>query len=138
MSIDVMFSSKTNEWETPQKFFDLLNDEFKFTLDSCADETNKKCEKYFAKEEDGLAQTWKGERVFCNPPYGREIGKWVKKAHDEFFTNNCELIVMLIPARTDTRYFHDYIYQKNNVKIRFIKGRLRFGGRTTVRHFLQC
>lgn len=82
MNKEVMFSSKTDQWATPQDFFDELNEEFHFTLDPCADEFNHKCARYFTKEQDGLVQDWSGETVFCNPPYGREIGKWVKKAFD--------------------------------------------------------
>lgn len=79
---EAMFSSKTDQWATPQAFFDALNNEFHFTLDPCADDKNHKCDKYFTEKENGLAQDWCGESVFCNPPYGREIGLWVKKAHD--------------------------------------------------------
>ena len=122
-----MFSSKTDDWETPQDFFDELNREFDFTLDPCADERNHKCEKYFTKEQDGLVQCWKSERVFCNPPYGREIGSWVKRCYLHSRIEN-GTAVMLIPARTDTKWFHEYIYNKENVEIRFIKGRLKFGG----------
>ena len=120
-----MFSSKKDQWATPQDFFDVLDREFSFTLDPCADETNHKCNRYFTKEIDGLSQDWSGETVFCNPPYGRNIKKWVKKSRDEALKPNTT-VVMLIPARTDTQYFHDYIYQKPNVEIRFIKGRLKF------------
>ena len=80
---DAMFTSNTAEWATPQAFFDKLNDEFHFTLDPCATPQNAKCAHYFTKENDGLIQSWQGERVFCNPPYGREIGKWVEKACNE-------------------------------------------------------
>lgn len=118
-----MFSSKSDEWETPQKTFDELNDEFRFDLDPCADESNHKCEKYFTKEQDGLLQDWGGFSVFCNPPYGKELSKWVMKSYWESQKPNT-VVVMLIPARTDTRWFHDYIYGK--AEIRFIKGRLRF------------
>lgn len=121
-----MFSSRTDQWETPQDFYDSLNREFSFTLDPCADETNHKCNRYFTQEIDGLSQDWGGETVFCNPPYGRDIKKWVKKSRDEAQKPNTT-VVMLIPARTDIQYFHDYIYQKPNVEIRFIKGRLKFG-----------
>ena len=76
---DAMFSSNTNEWATPQAFFDELNKEFDFTLDPCATPQNAKCARYFTKEVDGLAQSWRGETVFCNPPYGRDISKWVEK-----------------------------------------------------------
>lgn len=117
-----LFSSNTDLWSTPQEFYDKLNDEFCFTLDPCATEENHKCDKYYTKEQDGLLQDWKDEIVFCNPPYGREIGKWVKKAYE---SKRSKPIVMLLPARTDTRWFHEYIY--NYSEIRFIKGRLKFG-----------
>lgn len=126
-----MFSSKTDQWATPQWFFDDLNKEFNFTLDPCADDSNHKCDKYFTKKEDGLLQDWSGEIVFCNPPYGREIGKWVKKAYEEH--QKGATVVILVPARTDTRWFHDYIYQK--AELRFIKGRLKFGDATNSAPF---
>lgn len=125
MNTEVMFSSLSNEWETPQDFFDKLNEEFHFTLDPCCREYNHKCEKYYTIETDGFNKSWEGETVFCNPPYGREIGKWVEKCANEAKKENTT-IVMLIPARTDTKWFHDYIYNKDNVEIRFIKGRLKF------------
>lgn len=122
--VNAMFSSSTDQWSTPQDFFDKLDKEFGFDLDPCADAENHKCEKYYTIKEDGLRQDWGGHNVFCNPPYGREIHKWVKKAYDESRKENT-LVVMLIPARTDTSYFHDYIYGK--AEIRFIRGRLKFG-----------
>lgn len=125
MNTDIMFSSKTDLWETPQSFYDELDKEFQFTLDPCATPENAKCEKFFTKEMNGLTQNWGGNRVFCNPPYGKEIGKWVKKAYEESKKSNTT-VVMLIPARTDTAYFHDYIYHKAK-EIRFVKGRLKFG-----------
>ena len=125
MNTKVMFSSETDQWATPQDFFDKLNEEFHFTLDPCANEHNYKCEKYFTKEQDGLVQDWSGETVFCNPPYGREIIRWVQKCFLEVESGGCKCAVMLIPARTDTRWFHEYIYGK--AEIRFIKGRLKFG-----------
>lgn len=79
MNTSLMFSSKKDDWETPQWLFDELDKEFHFTIDPCANESNRKCEKYYTKEQDGLTKCWKGETVFCNPPYGRKIGKWVKK-----------------------------------------------------------
>ena len=118
-----VFSSTTDLWATPQDFFDKLNDEFHFDLDPCATPDNAKCPIFFTKDEDGLKQDWSGYRVFCNPPYGRAIASWVKKCHDE--AQKGTLVVMLIPARTDTSYFHDYIYHKAD--IRFIRGRLKFG-----------
>lgn len=118
-----MFSSKTNDWCTPQDFFDNLNKEFNFTLDPCSTESSAKCKKFYTKEQDGLSKDWSGENVFVNPPYGREISEWVKKSYLESKKPNT-LVVMLIPARTDTKYFHQYIYGKS--EIRFIKGRLKF------------
>lgn len=126
MNTELMFSSATNEWATPQNFFDKLNDEFNFTLDPCATPENAKCKKFYTIKEDGLEQDWQGEAVFCNPPYGRAVKNWVKKCHDEGQKPNTT-VVMLIPARTDTTYFHEYIYHKAK-EIRFIKGRLKFGG----------
>lgn len=125
MNRDLMFSSKTDLWATPQDFFDTLDSEFHFTLDVCALPENAKCKEFYTPEVDGLSQPWTG-RVWCNPPYGREIGQWVKRAHLATATGFAEVVVMLLPARTDTRWFHDYIY--NKAEIRFVKGRLKFGG----------
>ena len=122
--MNVLFSSASEEWGTPQELFDELNSAYNFTLDPSASDYNHKCEKYFTKDDDGLSKSWRGETVFCNPPYGRHIGDWVKKAYDESLKGT--KIVMLIPARTDTRWFHDYIYRKNNVRVEFIRGRLKF------------
>lgn len=80
--MEVHYSSKTNEWATPQDFFNQLDREFHFTLDPCSTKENAKCAKFYTQEEDGLAQSWDNENVFCNPPYGREIKKWVKKASE--------------------------------------------------------
>lgn len=117
-----MMSSNSNEWGTPQSFFNELNKEFNFTLDPCSTHENAKCIKHFTKEEDGLKQDWSKDIVFCNPPYGKELPLWVEKAYNE--NKKGSFVVMLIPARTDTRYFHDYIYKQH--EIRFIKGRLKF------------
>lgn len=120
-----MFTSNTAEWATPQAFFNELDAEFHFTLDPCATPQNAKCARFFTKETDGLAQSWQGETVYCNPPYGRDLAKWVKKASDEVIRGGGRtLVVMLIPARTDTSYFHDYIYKRHEV--RFVRGRLHF------------
>ena len=121
--MNIHFSSQTNEWATPQEFYNKLDEEFHFTLDPCATKENAKVWFYYTKEQNGLIQDWNDHTVFCNPPYGREIGNWVKKASE----SKGGVVVMLIPARTDTKYFHDYIYNKQNVEIRFIKGRLKFG-----------
>ena len=119
----VHYMSKSNSWETPQDFFDKLNDEFGFTLDPCASEENHKCDKYYTIEDNGLKQDWSNDIVFMNPPYGREIKHWVRKAYKESLKG--AVVVCLIPARTDTRYWWDYIFPY--AKIRFIKGRLKFG-----------
>lgn len=116
-----LFSSATDMWETPQNFFDELDKEFHFSCDVCATRENAKCAKFYTPEQDGLKQTWGGGTLWMNPPYGREIGKWVKKASESNAT-----VVCLLPARTDTRWFHDYIYGK--AEIRFVRGRLKFGG----------
>ena len=119
----VHFSSKTSEWETPQDFFDLLNSEFHFELDVCAKPENAKCPRYFTPEEDGLKQEWRGV-CWMNPPYGREIGRWVKKAYES--AKEGATVVCLLPARTDTSWWHDYCMMAD--EIRFIRGRLKFGG----------
>lgn len=121
----IHFSSASGDWSTPQDFFDKLNEEFHFTLDACADDFNHKCEKYYTKEQDGLAQDWSGESVFCNPPYGRDVPKWVAKCFNEVYFGKCRSAVMLLHARTDTKWFHNYIYHK--AEVRFVKGRLKFG-----------
>lgn len=120
-----LLSSKNMCWCTPQDFFDKLNEEFGFVLDAAATDKTAKCGLYYTPETDGLSQSWdRGGAVFCNPPYGREIGKWVQKAHEEAIAGGGYPIVLLIPARTDTSYFHDHIYGK--AEIRFVRGRLRF------------
>ena len=121
----VLFSSASDMWETPQNLFNELNREFNFDLDPCATPENAKCERYFTLADNGLTQNWGGVNVFCNPPYGREIYVWVKKCYEESKKPGTT-VVMLIPARTDTRYFHDFIYHKAK-EIRFIRGRLKFG-----------
>lgn len=126
MNTEVMFSSATDEWATPQDLFDELDSEFRFELDVCANESNHKRDKYYTKEQDGLSMPWVADgAIWCNPPYGREIGKWVSRAQRASADTT---VVMLLPARTDTKWFHDYIYKMPNVEIRFIKGRLKFGG----------
>jgi len=113
-----LFTSNTDEWETPQDLFDELDREFHFTCDVCASDLNYKVVAHYSKLTDGLTSDWMGMRCWMNPPYGREIGKWVKKASEN------PLTVCLLPARTDTKWFHDYIYGKS--EIRFLKGRLKF------------
>jgi phage N-6-adenine-methyltransferase len=119
-----MFSSKTAEWTTPQNFYDRLDQEFGFTLDPCSTDTTAKCSAYYTEADDGLSQSWAGHSVFMNPPYGRSIKDWIRKAYEESQKPNT-VVVALIPARTDTRYWHDYCMEAS--EIRFIKGRLKFG-----------
>jgi len=125
-ALTTMFSSKTPEWGTPQAFYDKLNAQFKFTLDPCGNESNHKCATYFTIEDDGLAQDWGGHKVFMNPPYGRDIKRWMQKAHEESLKPNT-VVVCLIPARTDTKYWHDYCMGEAR-EIHFVKGRLKFEG----------
>lgn len=117
-----MYTSDSAEWGTPQAFFDELDKEFHFDLDIAANDKNHKCTRYYTKETDALAhqEDWTGT-IWCNPPYGRVIGDWV-----EACSKYDGLSVMLLPARTDTRWFHDYIYNNPRAEIRFIKGRLHF------------
>lgn len=120
-----MYTSDSAEWSTPQDFFDKLDEEFYFTLDPCSTDENAKCRKHFTKEQNGLAQDWTGETVFCNPLYGREIWKWCRKCYEHAMSGR-GTAVMLVPARTDTGWFHDWVYGK--AELRFIRGRLHFGG----------
>ena len=119
-----LLSSVKMDWRTPKDFFQKLDQEFHFGLDAAATSENAKCRCFFTPEMNGLSLPWSGYgAVFCNPPYGREIGKWVQKAYSEHVRGGVT-IAMLIPARTDTSYFHDYIYGK--AEIRFLRGRLKF------------
>lgn len=128
MQTAVHFSSQTDLWETPQWLFDQLNKEHGFTLDVCAVPENAKCAKFFTPEDDGLSQDWKDNICWMNPPYGREIGKWVKKAYEATLPDWQHMgakVVCLLPARTDTRWWHDYAMKGD---IKFLRGRLKFGG----------
>lgn len=116
-----LFTSKTGEWETPQPLFDELNRKFGFTLDVCATEANAKCSRFFTRDEDGLSKRWRGV-CWMNPPYGREIGSWVRKAFET--SRDGVTVVCLLPARTDTSWWHDYAIKG---KVRFLRGRLKFG-----------
>lgn len=118
-----MYTSNSEEWGTPQGLFNRLNKEFNFTLDICASKENAKCPKYYTKEEDALKQEWGGV-IWMNPPYGRKIGIWVKKAK-EAARQEKATVVCLLPARTDTAWWHDYVMKAN--EIRLIRGRLKFG-----------
>jgi phage N-6-adenine-methyltransferase len=114
---------RDHTWETPPDFYDRLNAEFAFTLDVCASVENTKCGRFFTYHDDGLAQDWAGETCWMNPPYGREIGKWMGKAVAE--AEKGATVVCLVPARTDTAWWHDYALRG---EVRYIRGRLKFGG----------
>lgn len=116
-----LMSSKTDLWETPQDLFCRLNAEHNFTLDVCALPENAKCERYFTPEQDGLSQDWTGV-CWMNPPYGRKIGKWVRKAYES--AQNGAKVVCLLPARTDTAWWHEYVMRG---RVTFLRGRLKFG-----------
>ena len=124
--MNVHFSSATDLHATPQEFFDKLNAEFHFALDVCATSENAKCFNYFCKEQDGLAKNWvsaaSGGAVWMNPPYGREIGRWMEKANEA--AKEGATVVCLVPARTDTKWWHECAIQH---EVRFIRGRLKFG-----------
>lgn len=118
-----VFSSATVEWETPKKLFTDLDRRFHFTLDVCATPENAKCENFFTKDINGLAQSWEGQRCWMNPPYGKDIGLWCEKAMLE--AQKGALVVGLLPARVDTRYWKKYV--EPHADLRFIQGRLSFG-----------
>ena len=120
--MSVHFSSKTDMWYTPQEFFDKYNNIYKFETDVCAIPDNAKCVNYYTPEVDGLKQEWKGS-CWMNPPYGRTIKKWVQKAYEASLSG--ATVVCLVPARTDTAWWHDYCMKGD---IQFIRGRLKFGG----------
>ena len=124
MNNNLMFSSNSNEWTTPKDLFEKLNKEFNFNVDLCASETNHLLPEYYTENNTCFNADLKGKRVFVNPPYSHPLQAKIIK-----FCASCnaDIVVMLIPARTDTKAFHEYIYNKPNVEIRFIKGRLKFG-----------
>lgn len=125
----VHFMSERHDWETPQYLFDGLNAEFGFDLDVCATPMNAKCKRYYTEADDGLAKKWEGV-CWMNPPYGREIGQWMQKALES--SREGALVVCLVPARTDTTWWHRYAMRG---EIRFLRGRLRFGGATNSAPF---
>lgn len=122
-----LYSSRSEEWPTPQSFFDTLNEEFRCTLDPCATHANAKCRRFFTKRQNGIEQDWGRHRVFCNPPYGRDMRAWARKCYEASLEG--ALVVLLAHARTDTRWFHNSVYGKAT-EIRFVRGRLRFGDGT--------
>ncbi len=133
MNNDLMFSSNNDSWSTPKDFFDKLNSIFKFTIDVCALPDNTKCSQYYTPDEDGLKQEWMGV-CWMNPPYGRDIVKWVEKAYKSAKQNGAT-IVCLLPARVDTRWWHAYCAKG---EVHFLKGRLKFGNSTNSAPFPSC
>lgn len=129
MSLAPLFSSANEAWATPREVYEALDREFRFTLDPCplADPSTAGMPLFGT---DGLFRSWHGERVFCNPPYGPGVDRWLVKARE------AELAVYLLPARTDTRWWHNHAMGAD--EIRFIKGRLRFGGADTPAPFPSC
>lgn len=122
MNTDLMFSSATDQWATPQSFFNEWDAIFRFELDVCADAQNAKCWRYFSEQDNGLYQDWAPNRCWMNPPYGREIRRWMQKAYEE--SRKGATVVCLVPARTDTAWWHEYAMKG---EITFIRGRLKFG-----------
>jgi len=122
--------SGSSVWRTPPALYQPLDREFSFTIDVAADDANAKCDRFLDRETDALAQSWAGERVFCNPPYGRDVHRWLQKALDESRDHGA-LVVMVLPARTGNQWFHRLVL--NRAEIRFIEGRLNYtlggGGR---------
>jgi len=123
MNTDLMFSSATDQWATPQAFFAEWDAVFNFELDVCADASNAKCWRFFSEADNGLYQDWAPNRCWMNPPYGREISRWVQKAYNESLRG--ATVVCLLPARTDTAWWHDYILP--HAMVTFIRGRIKFG-----------
>lgn len=118
-----LFTSRTEEWETPQYVFAILNKEFNFQVDVCATSENAKCKVYFDKQANGLEQEWSPFRCWMNPPYGKNISLWMKKAYQE--SQRGAMVVCLVPSRTDTRWWHDWAMKAGEVRL--IAGRLSFG-----------
>lgn len=118
-----LYSSRSEEWPTPPAFFEDLSREFKFTLDPCATAENAKCKLFYTKEDEGLIQDWGKHTVFCNPPYGKMMRQWARKCYEA--SQAGATVVLLAHSRTDTRWFHEWVYGK--AELRFVKGRLKFG-----------
>jgi phage N-6-adenine-methyltransferase len=121
-----MFTSSSDEWETPREFFEAVDRVFHFTLDVCADMSNAKCPRFYSKAEDGLSRTWEGV-CWMNPPYGREISLWVRKACESGLGEK-NAVVCLLPARMDTRWQPDWVISRA-AAVRFVKGRVKFSMR---------
>lgn len=125
----VYASSESCEWSTPLDFFEKLNEQFNFDLDVCATRDNAKCARYFTSEENGLSQEWTGV-CWMNPPYGKEIASWMRKAYES--SQKGATVVCLVPARTDTGWWHDYAMRG---EVHFVRGRLKFGGSKSAAPF---
>lgn len=124
MNNRTVFSRESDEWETPKDLYQTLDAEFRFTLDPCATAANAKCGNHYTAKDDGLTKNWGGQRVFCNPPYSK-VKQWVQKCYEEAEKPGT-VVVALLPSRTDTRWFHDYVLDR--AEVRFIRGRLKFSG----------
>lgn len=133
MKHQAAFLSTREDWSTPQAFFDHLHARYHFTLDAAASPENAKCADYFTEEDDALTKRWRGV-VFCNPPYGPGIGKWVAKARYE--AGKGATVVLLIPTRTDTSWWHDHVMKARHIVL--IRGRMRFGGSPVNAPFPSC
>ena len=120
-------SSKYEDWRTPPDLFAQLNAAHHFTLDAAASSSNALLPRFWTKEQDAFKQDWKGERVFCNPPYGRDLRYWIALFVNAVLIHGAQIVVALLPARTDTFAFHEFIYAKTYTQIRFLRGRLTFG-----------
>jgi len=129
---ETMFSSKSAQWETPQDLFNKLDERWNFTLDPCCTKETAKCATFFTEEDNGLEMNWQGHRVFMNPPYGRSAWRWIEKAYKEGIKHDT-VVVCLLPARTDTKWFHSYCMKAQSIK--FVKGRLKFGTATASAPF---
>lgn len=113
------YNGNGRHWETPPEIFNPLHAEFAFTLDPCCTAQTAKAETFYTEEDDGLRQPWGGHRVFMNPPYGREIYAWTRKARD-----SGALVVGLLPAATDLAWWHEDVI--GQAEVRYIRGRVRF------------
>ena len=127
----LFYTSCSEEWPTPQEFFDRLDEEFGFTLDPCATGTNAKCPSFFTRHQDGLQQDWGSNRVICNAPCGKQMRQWASKWLEA--SKRGALVVLLAHATTHTRWFHDFVYGR--AELDFIRGRLNFGEAQTSAPF---
>lgn len=126
---NAMFSSNRDDWETPLELFKQLDAIYHFDLDVCALPHNAKCDKYYTPDDDGLSKPWEGT-CWMNPPYGRQIGRWMEKAYKSSLVG--ATVVCLVPSRTDTAWWHDYAMRAS--KITYIRGRIKFVGAKHGRH----